>query len=154
MSFAPVRQSVNCSLITMLILGIVNLAVPASAYASAADDETSRTVVTGTTALLAPGVLQRSITAAAHRAALQAQQPQAGAPADKHSHMACTTGWVLLGGAGVAFATAWVKHRNWANSSAPTQPGSKPPSSVGWSVAIGAVLAGAGIFTTSKTCGE
>lgn len=152
MSFAPVRQYVNRSLITMLILGIVNLAVPASARA--ADDETSRTEVTSKTALLAPGVLQRSIAAAAHRAALQAQAPQTDTGAAKHSRTACVIGGVLLGGAGAAFTTAWVKHRNWASSGAPTQPGAKPPSSVGWSVAIGAVLAGVGIFTMSTTCGE
>lgn len=153
MSFALVRQYVNRPLITILIVGIVNLAVPGFAYASAGDDETSRIGVTSKTALLAPGVLQRSIAVAAHRAALQGPQ-QTGTPADKHSNMACVTGWLLLGGAGAAFVTAWVKHRNWANSSAPTQPGSKPPSSVGWSVAIGGVLAGAGIFTMSKTCGQ
>jgi hypothetical protein len=136
----------------MLILGIVNLAVPASALASAADDENSHTELTSKTALLAPGVLQRSIAVAAHRAALQA--PQTGTPADKHSHMACRTGAVLLGGAGAAFVTAWVKHKNWASSGATTTPGAKPPSSVGWSVAIGAVLAGAGVFMMSKSCGE
>src|SRR5262245_53162120 len=118
----------------MLILGIVNLAVPARA--SAANDEndvTARTAASSRTDPLAPGVLQRSITAAAHRAALQAQQPQAGTPADKRSHMACATGWVLLGGGAAAFVTAWVKHRNWADSGATTTPGAKPPSSVGWS---------------------
>jgi hypothetical protein len=151
-SFAPVRQSVNRSLITMLIMGIVNLAVPSSARANAADDETSRSEVISKTALLAPGVLQRSIAVAAHRAALQA--PQTGTPAEKHSRMACRTGAVLLGGAAAAFVTAWVKHKNWASSGATTTPGAKPPSSVGWSVAIGAVLAGAGVFTMSKTCGE
>lgn len=151
-----VRQYVNRSLITILIMGLVNLTVPVSAFASAATDEhdeTSRSQVTSRTALLAPGVLQRSIADAAHRAVQQT--PQAGAPAaDKKSHMACATGWLLLGGATAAFVTAWAKHRSWADSSAPTQPGSKPPSSVGWSVGIGAVLAGAGIFTMSKSCGQ
>jgi hypothetical protein len=145
---------VNRSLVIMLILGIVNLAVPASAWASAAQDEngeTSGAQVTSKTALLAPGVLQRSITAAAHRAALQG--PQTGKPDGNHSHN-CLIGGVLLAGAGAAFVTAWAKHRSWADSSAPTQPGSKPPSSVGWSVAIGGVLAGAGIFMMSKTCGQ
>lgn len=146
------RQYVNRSLITMLILGIVNLAVPVSALATAGDDETSRTEVTRKTALLAPGVLQRSIAAAAHRAAQQT--PQTGTPAEKNSHMACATGWVLLGGAGAAFVTAWAKHRSWADSGATTKPGAKPPSSVGWSVAVGAVLAGAGVLTMSKTCGQ
>jgi hypothetical protein len=153
-SIAPVRQYVNRSLVTMLILGIVNLAVPASALAHAADDETSRSEVTSKTPLLAPGVLQRSITVAAHRAAQQAPQPQSGTAADSRSQKACWTGAALLGGAAVAFVTAWAKHRSWADSGATTTPGAKPPSSVGVSVAIGAVLAGAGIFVTSKTCGQ
>lgn len=135
------RKYVNRSLITMLTVGMVNLAVPVSAE------------VTSKTALSAPGVLQRSIADAAHRASLQAQQPQAGTPAEKKSHMACTAGWLMLGGSAAAFVTAWAKHRSWADSGAPTQPGSKPPSSVGWSVAVGGVLAGAGVFTMSKTCG-
>jgi hypothetical protein len=138
----------------MLILGIVNLAVPASALARAGDDETSRSEVTRKTPLLAPGVLQRSITDAAHRAAQQAPQPQSGTAADSHSQKACWIGAALLGGAGAAFVTAWAKHRSWADSGATTTPGAKPPSSVGVSVAIGAVLVGAGIFVTSKTCGK
>ena len=148
-SFAPVRAYVKRSLVSLLILGIVNLAVPASARAS--DDGTSRSGAR-TTALLAPGVLQRSIAVAARRTALQG--PQTGADADKQSHIGCRTGAVLLGGAGAAFVTAWVKHKNWASSGATTTPGAKPPSSVGWSVAIGGVLAGAGIFMLSKSCGE
>ncbi len=152
MSFAPVRQYVNRSLITILIPGIVGLAVPASARGSQGDDEASRTEVKSKMALPAPDVLQRSIARAAHRAAVQA--PQTGTPGDKHSEMACRTGALLLGGAGAAFVTAWVKHRNWASSGATTTPGAKPPSSVGWSVAAGAVLAGAGIFTMSKTCAQ
>ena len=150
-SIARVSQFVNRSLVTMLILCVVNLAVPATAWARAADDETSRNGVTSKTALLAPGVLQRSIAAAAHRAAQQG--PQTGKADGSHSHT-CLIGGVLLAGAGAAFVTAWAKHRSWANSSAPTQPGSKPPSSVGWSVAIGGVLAGAGVFTMSKGCGQ
>jgi hypothetical protein len=142
---------VNRSLITILILGIVNLAVPASARASEAVDMTSRTEVTSNTALLAPGVLQRSITVEARRAALQA--PQTGTGVASGSHMVCRTGAVLLAGAGVAFATASVKHAQWASSGATTSPGAKPPSSVGVSVAIGAVLAGVGILTLSKGCG-
>jgi hypothetical protein len=130
----------------------VNLAVPASALAYAADDETARPELTSKTALLAPGVLQRSITAAAHRAAQQA--PQTGKADATHSHKGCLIGGVLLGGAAAAFVTAWAKHRSWADSGATTTPGAKPPSSVGWSVAIGAVLAGGGIFMMSKTCGE
>jgi len=149
-SFAPVGQFVKRSLVTLLTLGMINLAVPASAWAS---DETSRPEVTGKTALLAPGVLQQSIAAAARRAAAQ-QAPQADKAKAGNSHKGCTIGWVLLGGAGAAFVTAWAKHRSWADSSAPTQPGSKPPSSVGWSVATGAVLATAGVFTMSKTCGQ
>jgi len=148
--FAPAKQYVNRSLITMLILGIVNLAVPSTA--NAADDETSRTAVTSTTALPAPGVLQRSIAVAARRAALQA--PQTATATDKPSRTACRTGAVLLAGAGAAFVTAWVKHKNWTSSGATTTPGAKPPSSVGWSVAIGGVLAGVGVFMLSKTCGE
>jgi len=150
-SIASVRRYVNRSLVTMLILGIVNLAVPASVWAKAADDVTSHDEVTSKTPLLAPGVLQRSIAAAAHRAAQQA--PQAGTPKDGDSHKGCVASWVLLGGAGAAFVTAWAKHRSWADSGATKTPGAKPPSSVGWSVAIGAVLAGAGVFTMSKTCG-
>jgi hypothetical protein len=144
------RQYVKRSLVSMLILGMVNLAVPASARA--ADDEIARTEVTSKTALLAPNILQRSITAAAHRAALQA--PQTGNADASHSRKGCLIGGVLLGGAAAAFVTAWAKHRSWADSGATTTPGAKPPSSVGWSVAIGAVLAGGGIFTMSKTCGE
>jgi hypothetical protein len=146
---------VNRSLVTMLILGIVNLAVPATAWARAAgdeNDETSRTEVTAKTPLLAPGVLQRSIAVAAHNAALQA--PQTGTDKGSSSHKACVASWILMGGAGVAFATAWAKHRSWADSGATKTAGAKPPSSVGWSVTIGAVLAGAGIFTMSKTCGQ
>ena len=149
MSFAPVRQYVNRSLITILILGVVNLAVPASA--SAAVDVSSRTEVTSNTALLPPGVFQRSINDEARRAALQAPQTGTGVASD--SHMVCRTGAVLLAGAAVAFATAAVKHAQWASSGSTTSPGAAPPSSVGVSVVIGAVLAGVGIFTLSKGCG-
>lgn len=138
----------NRSLVTVLILGIVNLAIPASARAG---DETSRTEATRTTAIPAPGILQRSIAVAARRTALQA--PQTGKPDDSHSRKGCWTGAAFLGGAGAAFVTAWVKHRNWASSGATTTLGAKPPSSVGWSVTAGALLAGGGIFTMSKTCG-
>ena len=140
------------SLATLLILSTVSVGVPAPAWAGLVADETSRAEVTAKTTLLAPAVLRRSIAVAAHRAALQA--PQTGTPGDKHSEMACRTGALLLGGAGAAFVTAWVKHRNWASSGATTTPGAKPPSSVGWSVAVGALLAGAGIFTMSKTCAQ
>ena len=153
-STAPVRQYVNRSLVAGLILAIVNIAVPASALASAADDETSPAEVTGKTAVLASGGLQRSIAAAAHRAALQAQTPKATTDAGSHSRTACTIGWVLLGGAGAAIVTAWAKHRSWADSGATKTPGAKPPSSVGWSVTAGAVLAAGGIFTTAKSCGQ
>lgn len=146
--------SVYRSLIALLILGIVNLALPASALASAPDDETARIQVTSKAALLAPGILQRSIAIEAHRAALQAQTPKTGTGSDKHSHMACTAGYALMGGATAAFVTAFVKHRNWANSGATTTPGAKPPSSVGWSVAAGSVLAGASLFTLAKGCGN
>jgi hypothetical protein len=145
---------VNRSLITILILGIVNLAMPASARASAADDVTSRTEATSNTALPAPGVLQRSIAVEARRAALQAPQTGAVAGAASGSHMVCRTGAVLLAGAAVAFATAGVKHAQWTSSGATTSPGAAPPSSVGVSVAIGAVLAGVGIIALSKGCGE
>lgn len=148
MSFAPVTEYVNGSLITMLILGIVNLAVPARARA--ADDETSRIEVTSKMALPAPGVLQRSIAVAARRAALQA--PKTGTGVASRSHMGCRTGAVLMGGAGAAFATAIVKHAHWASSGATKSPGAAPPHSVGVSVTIGAVLAGVGIFTLAKTC--
>ena len=151
-SFAPVREYVNRSLITILILGIVNLAGPASTFASAADEETSRTEMASKTALLTPGVLQRSIAMAAHRASLQPQTDTKAA--SHHSQKACVTGAVLLGGAGAAFVTAAVKHAHWASSGATTTPGAKPPSSVGVSVAIGAVLAGVGTFLLAKTCGE
>jgi len=153
-SIGAVRQYVNGSLVTMLILGLVNLTVPASALAHAADDETARNEVTSKTPLRGPGVLQRSITVAAHRAAQQAPQPQTGTASDSHSQKACWTGVALLGGAGAAFVTAWAKHRSWADSGATTVPGAKPPTSVGVSVAIGAVLAGAGIFMTSRSCGQ
>jgi hypothetical protein len=146
-----VREYVNGSLVAMLILGIVSLAVPASARASAADDEPSRPEVTSRTALPAPGVLQRSIAVAAHRAALQA--PQTGTGVDSRSRMGCRIGAVLMGGAGAAVVTAAVKHAHWASSGATKSPGAAPPHSVGVSVTIGAVLAGAGIFTLAKTCG-
>lgn len=152
MSFALVRPSVNHSLATMLILGVVNLAVPASALANApgVNDETSRPEVTRKAVVRAPDVLQRSIADAAHRAAQQA--PQAGKAAASQSRKGCWAGAALLGGAGAAFVTAWAKHRSWADSGATTTPGSKPPSSVGWSIAAGGVLTGAGLFTLAKGC--
>lgn len=150
LNFVAVRRYVNRSLITILVLSIVGMITPASARASEAADATSRPGVASHTDLLAPGALQQAISLEARRASLQATAPTGGTTGD--SRVACRTGGLLLVGAGVAFATAIVKHFQWTSSSEPTVPGSTPPSSVGVSVGIGGVLAGVGIFQMSRAC--
>jgi len=148
--FARVRRYINRSIVTILVLSIAGMVMPASARASEAADATSRSGGVSPTDLVAPGALQQAVSQEARRASLQATPPTGGTTSD--SRVACRTGGLLLVGAGAAFATAIVKHFQWTSSSEPTVPGSTPPSSVGISVGIGGVLAGVGIFEMSRGC--